>query len=62
MRQSALEEIHGVGPARRQALMGHFKTVKAIREATLEQLESVVPRNAAQAVYDHFRKEEQGHG
>ncbi len=62
MRQSALEEIPGVGPARRQALMGHFKTVRAIREATLEQLEAVVPRNAAQAVYDHFRKEEQGHG
>ncbi len=55
---SALEEIPGVGPARRKALLGAFKTVKAIGEATVESLSSVVPRTAAQAVYDHFHKEE----
>ena len=62
MRQSALEEIPGVGPARRQALMDRFKTVKAIREASLEQLEAAVPKNAARAVYDYFQKEERDHG
>ena len=42
----------------RQALLKHFGSVKAIREATEEQLRSVVPRNTAQAVYQHFLQEE----
>lgn len=56
---SGLEEIPGVGPARRKALLGAFRTVKAIREATEEQLAAVIPQNAAQAVYNHFHKEEE---
>ena len=57
VRRSALEEIPGVGEVRRTALLKHFKSVKAIREATVEELEAVVPKNAAQAVYDHFHTE-----
>ncbi len=57
--RSELEEIPHVGPARRKALMGAFKTVKAIREATEEQLAAVIPKSAAQAVYDHFHKEKE---
>ena len=56
VRRSALEDIPGVGEARRAALLKHFKSVKAIREATVEELEAVVPKNAAQAVYDHFHR------
>ncbi|MBQ4074878.1 MAG: excinuclease ABC subunit UvrC [Clostridia bacterium] len=50
---SALEDIPGVGPARRRALLQHFKTVKAIREASLEELKAVpgVSAPAARAVY-----------
>ena len=55
-RRSVLEEIPGIGEARRAALLKHFKSVKAIREAALPELEAVVPRNAAQAVYDHFHR------
>ncbi len=56
---SALEEIVGVGPARRKALLKHFGSVKRIREATLEELRAApgVPESAARAVYDHFRAE-----
>ena len=46
-----------MGEVRRTALLKHFKSVKAIREATVEELEAVVPKNAAQAVYDHFHTE-----
>ena len=60
VRGSTLEDIPGVGEARRVALLKHFKSLKAIREAALEELQAVVPRNAAQAVYEHFhpRQEE----
>ena len=61
MRRSALEDIPGVGEARRKALLDRFKTVKAIREADLAELEAVVPKNAALAVFQHFHKED-SHG
>ena len=50
---SALEDIPGVGPARRRALLQFFKSVKAIREAGLEELKQVPGMNApaAEAVY-----------
>lgn len=56
--RSGLEEIPGVGPARRKALLRAFKTTKAIGNATVEQLSAIIPKPAAQAVYDHFHKEE----
>lgn len=55
---SALDKIEGVGRKRKADLMKYFKTVKAIREAELEQLKLVVPKNTAQAVYDYFHSKE----
>ena len=40
-----------MGAARRTALLKRFKSLKAIKEASLEELLAVVPKNAAQAVY-----------
>lgn len=56
---STLEKIPGVGKKRREELISHFKSVKAIREASLEELSAVVPKNTAQAVWSYFRKEEE---
>ena len=58
--RSALDGIPGVGEKRRAELRKHFGTIKAIREADVETLAAVVPRAAAQAVYEHFhpRQEE----
>ena len=39
--QSRLEEVAGIGPARRRALLAHFRTMKAITEASLEDLAQV---------------------
>ena len=58
MKQSALDQIPGVGPKRREQLLKHFKSMKAIKAAPLAQLEEVVPKNTARAVYDHFHAEE----
>ena len=58
---STLEKIPGIGPTRRKQLLKAFGSVKAIRQADLQALEGVLPRQAAQAVYQHFRtKEEEG--
>lgn len=54
--RSALDDIPGVGPARRQALLKRFGSVKAVRQATVEQLMEVpgVSRTIATAVHDHL--------
>ena len=57
--RSALDKIQGVGPKRRNDLLKAFKSIKAIRSASLDQLNLVVPRNTAQAVYAYFHAEEE---
>ena len=54
---STLDAIPGVGEVRRTALLKHFKSLKAIKEASLEQLQQVVPKNTAKAVYEWFRQD-----
>ena len=55
---SQLEQIPGIGEARRKALLKKFGSVKAIREAELPHLEEILTKSAAQAVYDYFHKED----
>ena len=57
---SVLDQISGVGEKRRSDLLKHFKSIKRIREATQAQLAEVVPKNAAQAVYDYFHPKGEG--
>ena len=56
---SVLDQIPGVGEKRRSELLKHFKSIKNIKAATLEQLQAVVPKNTAQAVYGFFREKEE---
>ncbi len=51
---SALDNIKGLGPVRRNELLKHFKSIKAIKAASYEELCAVVPKNTAKAVYEHF--------
>jgi excinuclease ABC subunit C len=55
--RSALEEIPGVGPARRKTLLSHFGSLKKIREASLDELCAVpgIPPAVADAVYRKLR-------
>ena len=57
VKTSVLDKIPGVGEVRRTQLLKHFKSVKAIKAASLEQLQEVVPKNTAQAVYQYFHSE-----
>ncbi len=56
---SILDEIQGIGPKRRKALMKHFKDIEKIREASLEELESIegMSRSAAREVYCFFHEQ-----
>ncbi len=53
---SPLDEVPGVGPARKKALLLHFGTAKAVRDASLEDLARApgVSAAVAQTVYDFF--------
>ena len=54
---SVLDDIEGIGPTRRKALMKYFKSIEAIREATMEELKAAPSMNsqAARKVYEFFR-------
>ena len=54
---SILDDIEGIGPTRRKALMKYFKSIEAIREATMEELKAAPSMNsqAARKVYEFFR-------
>ncbi|MGM9613499.1 MAG: helix-hairpin-helix domain-containing protein, partial [Butyricicoccus sp.] len=56
---SVLDDIPGIGPARRKALMRTFQSIDAIRAATVEELSAAESMNerAAQAVYAYFHSE-----
>ncbi len=58
VRGSQLDQIPGVGEKRRLQLLKQFKSVRAVGEATLEQLEQAVPKSTARAVYEHFHGEQ----
>ena len=53
---SPLDEVPGVGPSRKRALLLRFGTGRAVKSASLEDLERApgVSKSVARAVYDHF--------
>jgi len=52
--KSRLDNIEGVGEKRRNDLLKHFKSIKAISQASVEELSKIVPKNAAESVFDYF--------
>lgn len=54
--RSSLLDIAGIGESRAKAMLKHFKTITAIKQALPDELAAVegMGRNAAQAVYRHF--------
>ena len=56
LRYSELDKIPGIGPKRKQELLRQFKSLTAIGKAPLPELERFLPKDAAAAVYHHFRE------
>lgn len=57
--KSVLDDIPGVGPARRKALMRHFKSLEEIKNATVEQLLEIPEMNerTAEAIVEFFARQ-----
>jgi len=56
MTLSALDNIPGIGPKRKQCLLRHFSSLDDIRQASIEELQAAgIPQNAATTIYEHFR-------
>jgi len=58
LRESGLQEIAGVGPSRKRALLHHFGTLKAIERASISDLARVpgVSIETARKIYDYFHE------
>ena len=58
--KSVLDDIPGIGPARRKALMKHFDTIEDIRNAGMEELMQVpeIPQKSAEEIYAFFREKQ----
>ncbi len=57
--KSVLDDIPGVGPARRKALMRHFKSIEDVKNATAEELSQIpeIPVHIAEGIYAFFHGE-----
>lgn len=55
---SELDHIPGVGPARRQALLKHFGSVKKLKDAPAEEISGItgIPGKLARAIFEYFHK------
>ena len=53
---SVLDQIPGIGEKRKALLIDHFKTVKAVKSASVDDLKEVLPSSAAASVFDYFHE------
>ncbi|WP_425291891.1 helix-hairpin-helix domain-containing protein [Brucella melitensis] len=55
--RNPLDEIAGIGPTRKRALLHHFGTAKAVSRAAVEDLMQIdgISEAMARAIHDHFR-------
>jgi len=51
---SQLDSIPGIGPTRRKTLLKHFGSIDKIREASVDELTDVVPKNIAESIKAHL--------
>lgn len=61
MKESVLDAIPGIGPARKRALLQHFKSIDAIKRADIVHIEQVegINQKTAQSVYNYFHGDEE---
>ena len=59
LKYSELDAIPGIGPKRKQELLKQFKSLAAIGQAQPAELERILPKDAAAAVYSHFHPQEE---
>lgn len=60
LKYSELDRIDGIGPVRKKELLKHFKSIKAIENASVADLSQVIPQKTAEAVYSYFQNRRKG--
>ena len=58
MLSSVLELVPGIGEGRRKALLKEFSSLKKMKEASVEELEKILPRDVAVNLYEYLKKNE----
>jgi excinuclease ABC subunit C len=58
---SELDTLEGVGEKTKTELINHFKSIKRIKNASLEELEKIVAKNRAMIIFKYFNKETHPH-
>ncbi|MBE6989102.1 MAG: excinuclease ABC subunit UvrC, partial [Ruminococcaceae bacterium] len=56
--KSTLDNIDGIGDERKAKLLRHFKTITAIKNASISELSEIIPEKIAYNVYAYFHKED----
>ena len=56
-KKSELDDISGIGPARKRKLLTFFGSVKEIKKASEEQIADVVGSSLAKVIFDHFKQQ-----
>lgn len=56
--RSVLDEVEGIGPKRKRLLLKTFRSFTNLKAASLEEIEAVVPKEAAKNVYEALHAEE----
>lgn len=54
---SELDNIPGIGEKSKTALISHFKSIKRVRLASLEEISNIIGTNRASIIYNHFNKD-----
>lgn len=59
MTKSILDEVEGIGEVREKEIWKHFKSLKRLKEATIEEIRQVVPEKVAQNIYNILHNTDQ---
>ncbi|MEG0367710.1 MAG: excinuclease ABC subunit UvrC, partial [Coprobacillus sp.] len=54
---SLMDDVEGIGPKRKKQLLNHFKSVKRMKEATLEELQEVLPEKTAKELFESLHND-----
>jgi len=58
--RSALDEIPGIGPKTKKELLKKFKSVKRLRAATVDEIQTVVGPSKAKKLVEYFSQQDSG--
>lgn len=59
MTKSILDEVEGIGEVRKKEIWKHFKSLKRLKEATIEEINEIVPVKIAQNIYNILHNTDQ---